>query len=153
MTSRVTGLPAEGRATPFTAGPARIRDRRSSIQPLSFLGNTGEIVAEFVHGTRVIPFDFAGEPAPLAHALVQGCSRGQQPDALRETAGVDSKTPEQLQRVGYLGPQSSVADLGETCVRLLFRGGAVAPIQPGQQHAAGPGQCRAELLAPGTFEK
>ena len=80
---------------------------------------------------------------------MQGRGRGQQPGALRETAGVDSETTDQLQRVGHLGPQPGVADLGETRVRLLFRGNAVAPVQPGQEHAARPGQRRAELLAPG----
>ena len=80
---------------------------------------------------------------------MQGRSGGQQPGTLRETAGVDSETTEQLQRVGDLGPQPGVADLGETRVRLLFRGDAVVPVQPGQEDPARPGQCRAELLAAG----
>ena len=53
--------------------------------------------------------------------------RGQQPGALRVTAGVDGKTAQQLQRVGYLRPQPGVGDLGETRVRLLFGGGTVVP--------------------------
>jgi hypothetical protein len=80
---------------------------------------------------------------------MQGRGRGQQPGTLRETAGIDGKTTQQLQRVGYLGPQPGVGDLGETRVRLLLGGDAVQPVQPGQEHAARPGQGRAELLAPG----
>jgi hypothetical protein len=79
---------------------------------------------------------------------MQRRGRGQQPGALRETAGVDSKTTQQLQRVGHLGPQPGAGDLGETRVCLLFGGDAVEPVQPGQEHAARPGQRRAELLAP-----
>ena len=81
---------------------------------------------------------------------MQGRRSGQQPGPLGETAGVDGETGQQLQRVGYLGPQPRVDDLGETQVRLLFGGNAVVPVQPGREHLAcpGPGH-RAQLLASG----